>query len=101
MKYDLVMPISVARASLDLPKSTMSSAKKTEEMFRGPRSMPRPEELSSEPRLFIKRANSNGDKLQPESELLRFNFSPYRQITLLHSLRKEKLFRVMTIKKEF
>ena len=64
--------------------------------------MPRPEELRSEPRLFIKRANSNGDKLQPESELLRFNFLHTRcQVTLLHSLRKEKLFRVMTIKKEF
>jgi hypothetical protein len=55
----------------------MSSAKKTEEIFRGPRSMPRPEELSSEPRLFRKRANNNGDKLQPESELLKFNITQY------------------------
>jgi hypothetical protein len=77
VKYDLVIPIRVARASLDLPRRTMSSAKKTEEIFRGPRSMPRPEELSSEPRLFRKRANNNGDKLQPESELLKFNITQY------------------------
>ena len=64
----------------------MSSAKKTEEIFRGPRSMPKPEELSSDPRLFIKRAKSKGDKLQPENQLLKCNFSLYPLLNYLASL---------------
>ena len=60
----------ISREFLFLPMRTMSSAKNKDEILRVPRSIPRPEELSSWPRLLINRQNRSGDKLQPEIDLL-------------------------------
>jgi hypothetical protein len=53
------------RAVLDDPIKIISSAKNNEDMLRGPRLIPRPVELSSWPRLFMKREKRRGLKLQP------------------------------------
>ena len=53
--------------------STISSAKNKEEIFNGPRSIPSPVELSSLPRLLIKRENRRGLRLQPVRKDVFFN----------------------------
>ena len=60
--------MSLSRWALDLPINKISSAKNSAEMLREPRSIPRPEELSSAPRLLMKSAKSKGERLQPKME---------------------------------
>ena len=72
----------LSRAELVLPRRTISSAKLIELTLMEPRSIPSPVELSSRPRLLIKRENSRGLRLQPISLIyfqkqLHFEVSTY------------------------
>ena len=64
-KNFLASDINLSRAFLDLPRMTMSSAKKIAEMFVSSRSSPSPEEFNRVPSSFINKEKSSGDKLQP------------------------------------
>ena len=64
-KKALVFVINWSRAVLDDPIKIISSAKRREDTLSEPRSIPRPVELSSWPRLFMKREKRRGLKLQP------------------------------------
>ena len=48
------------------PTRTRSSANIRDEMLRGPRGIPRPDELSSGPRLLMNKLKRRGLRLQPE-----------------------------------
>ena len=61
----LASDINLSRAFLDLPRMTMSSAKKIAEMLVSSRSNPSPEEFNRVPRSFMNREKRSGDKLQP------------------------------------
>ena len=61
--------MSWSRAALDDPINTMSSAKNKDATFCEQRSIPSPEELSSRPKLLMKREKSSGLKLHPETIL--------------------------------
>jgi hypothetical protein len=72
LKNFLVISISLSRSAGVLPNKARSSAKNTAEIFREPKDPPQLEELSSEPRLLIKRANRRGERLHPEIKVIYF-----------------------------
>ena len=56
-----------SRLDRDRPIMTKSSAKHKQEMLRGPRSIPSPEELSSFPMLLINIEKRRGLRLHPKN----------------------------------
>ena len=66
LKKILVMSISLLRVFLFRAIRQISSAKKIAEMLMVPRSIPRPEVLSSLPSWLMNKQKRRGDKLHPE-----------------------------------
>lgn len=92
--------MSWSRAALDDPINTMSSAKNKDATFCEQRSIPSPEELSSRPRLLMKREKSSGLKLHPETILYLIVFFRDFWVTLLDSLGEPELVCIVTIDHE-
>ena len=65
-KNVLVVFMRMFRSSFDLTRRTISSAKNIALILVFSRSTLLPDEFRSNPRLFIKSANNNGERLQPE-----------------------------------
>ena len=93
----------VSRDCLDLAINTRSSAKRRAEMLMEPRSIPKPDALSSGPSELMKRLKRRGDKLQPifwnkfKFRFLKINLLRNHSFTLFYTFCQPKTVSVFIV----
>ena len=89
--------IKDSRALEELPIKIISSAKKIEDTLMEPRLIPEPVLFSSWPKLLTKRAKNRGERLHPESMIIRAFLIADNDKTLLDPSSQPECLSVVTI----